>query len=74
MKKKSWLKIWRTPAPGAAGIYASLRFGGVFVGKVCLNLNFITRYSSLFTKVFLLAKQSITQNFGFRKKFIKNEK
>ena len=49
-----------------AGIFASGRFRGVNVGKVCVSRNTMDRFSSLFALEFSLASQSTTQNVNVK--------
>ena len=46
----------------SAGIYASHRFRGAYTRKVCIDRNFLDRFSSVFALDFPLALKSTIQN------------
>ena len=50
----------------SAGIYASHRFRGAFVGKVFKNWNFMDKFSSFLALDFSKSLQSPAQNFKLK--------
>ena len=49
-----------------AGIYASHRFRGAFVGKACKNWNFMDRFSSFFCIILFSSIAKPTQIFKLK--------